>query len=168
MLKVTKKIVILFLMLAYLESAQAVEIEKKGKALSKVLGSTKGVSQKTISVDGKDVTVFYTKDSGGKANKLAFVQEGLYPPNCTHTWVVGVDPAKKAVTEVRVVEMECPHAFPTKEVSFLSQFEGKMIKDAAKLDSDIKNIAKATGSCKLAIEAVKKSLKGAEKLAGQI
>lgn len=157
-----KKSVILLLLLVYLESAQAVEIEPKGKAIAAVLGGGKDVRQKTISVDGKDVKVFYNKD------KLAFLQEGLYPPNCTHTWVVGVDRAKNSVTEVRVVEMECPHAFPTKEVSFLSQFHGKSVKDANSLDKDIKNIAKATGSCKLAIDAVKSSLKGVDKLKGQI
>ena len=164
-MKVAAKYLLIFMLMIQIETASAVEIEKKGKALSTVLGSTK-VSQTKVNIDGKDIPVFYTKGSDGKAERLAFVQEGLYPPNCSHTWVVGVEKGK--VTQVRVVEMECPHAFPTKEVSFLSQFEGKAIKDGANLDKDIKNIAKATGSCKLAIDAVKRSLKGAEKLAGQI
>jgi hypothetical protein len=72
------------------------------------------------------------------------------------------------VTEVLPVEMACPHAYPTKESSFLSQFKGKAIADADKLDKNIDVVAKATGTSKLAIEAVKKSLKGAKELQGQL
>jgi len=113
-------------------------------------------------------SVFYAKGADGKATRLAFVQEGIYKPSCTHTWIVGVDVASGSVTEVRPVEMSCPHAFPTKEDSFLGQFKGKAIADASKLDGDISVVAKATGSSKLAIDAVKKSLKTAKELQGQL
>ncbi|RZA06532.1 MAG: hypothetical protein EOP11_10110 [Proteobacteria bacterium] len=147
-------------------AAHAVTIEPKGKALAAILGSTK-VSQKKFKIDGADTNVFYAKDAAGKASRLAFVQEGLYPPNCTHTWVVGVDPGTAAVTEVRVVEMECPHAFPTKEVSFLAQFVGKAPADLESL-SEVKAVAKATGSSELAIGAVKKSIRAGQQIRGQL
>jgi hypothetical protein len=153
--------VICFVLLV--EQAVAVSFQPKGKAIAEVLG-TKDAFQKKLDQG----VVFYSKGSDGKAAKFAFVQEGLYPPNCTHTWVVGVDAASGKVTEVRPVEMSCPHAFPTKEVSFLSQFKGKAIADADKLDKEIDVVAKATGTSKLAIEAVKKSLKSAQGLKGQI
>ncbi len=146
-----------FIYLILLEQAFAVQFEPKGKAVAEVLG-TKKAKQKKLTVDGKEITAFYPSEGKGK---IAFVQEGLYPPNCTHTWVVGIDAAKNTVTQVRVVEMECPHAFPTKESSFLGQFEGKGLRDLDKLDS-VHTVAKATGSSKLAIEAVKRSIKGAK------
>ncbi|MGZ3694532.1 MAG: FMN-binding protein [Bdellovibrionota bacterium] len=155
--------VICFVLLV--EQALAVTIQPKGKAIADVLGTSKDVSQKKLD---HDQMVYYSKGSDGKAAKFAFVQEGLYPPNCTHTWIVGVDAASGKVTEVRPVEMSCPHAFPTKEVSFLSQFKGKAIADADKLDKEIDVVAKATGTSKLAIEAVKKSLKSAQSLKGQL
>lgn len=147
----------LFLFLLTLEHAMAVEFEPKGKAVAAVLGTKKAKSKK-VTVDGKEITAFYPAEGKGK---IAFVQEGLYPPNCTHTWVVGIDAAKGTVTEIRTVEMECPHAFPTKEASFLGQFEGKGYADLAKLDG-VHTVAKATGSSKLAIDAVKRSIKGAK------
>jgi hypothetical protein len=148
-------------LLFLLEQANAATFEPKGKAIGDVLGTSKAFSKKV----GSD-TVYYAKGGDGKATKLAFVQEGLYKPNCTHTWVVGVDASSGAVTEVKPVEMSCPHAFPTKEDSFLGQFKGKT--DADKLDKDIDVVAKATGSSKLAIDAVKKSLKEAKELKGQL
>jgi hypothetical protein len=154
--------VLLFVFL--LEQASAVQFEAKGKAIASVLG-TKSAFQKKANINGKEETIFYSKASDGKAEILAFVQEGLYPPNCTHTWVIGVNAKTTAVTEVRPVEMSCPHAFPTKEVSFLNKFKGKAV--AEKLDSEIKTIAKATGSSKLLIEAVQKSLTGAKEIKGQ-
>lgn len=150
-------------LLFLIEQAQAVQFEPKGKAIAEVLGTKQAFSKKV----GGD-TVFYAKGSDGKATKLAFVQEGLYKPNCTHTWIVGVDVASGSVTEVKPVEMSCPHAFPTKEESFLGQFKGKAVADADKLDKQIDVVAKATGSSKLAIDAVKKSLKEAKELKGQI
>jgi hypothetical protein len=166
----TRPRVSMYVVLSFLfvmEQAMAVTFEPKGKAIADVLGTKQAFSKK-ITLDGKEQTVFYAKGSDGKATRFAFVEEGLYKPNCTHTWIVGVDAASGSVSEVRAVEMSCPHAFPTKEASFLSQFKGKAIADADKLDKDIDVVAKATGSSKLAIDAVKKSLKGAKELQGQI
>lgn len=150
-----------------IEQAMAVSLQPKGKAIAEVLG-TKDAFQKKVTVDGKEQTLFYSKGSDGKAAKYAFVQEGLYPPNCNHTWIVGIDAKSGTVTELRPIDMSCPHALPTKEVSFLSQFKGKAIADADKLDKEIDVVAKATGTSKLAIEAVKISLKGAKELKGQL
>ena len=99
---------------------------------------------------------------------MAFIQKGIYEPNCTHTWAIGIDPKTGKVTQVRVIEMSCPHAFPTKADSFLDQFKGKGPADAATLDSSIATIAKATGSCKLATDAVKRSIVDFNQVKGQI
>ncbi len=160
-----RNLYVVMMMVLLIEQASAVQFEAKGKAVAAVLG-TKSAFQKKATLNGKEESVFYSKGADGKAEILAFVQEGLYPPNCTHTWIVGVDAKKGAITEIRPVEMSCPHAFPTKEVSFLSQFQGKANADS--LDKDIKTVAKATGTSKLAIDAAKKSLKGAKELKGQI
>ncbi len=156
-----------FLVIFSIKEALAVQFEATGKAVAAVLGTTKA-KKKTVNVDGKDVTVFYSTDDSGKASKLAFVQEGLYKPNCTHTWIVGVDAKTTSITGIRVVEMACPHAFPTKESSFLDQFTGKGPKDVAELSSDIHGVAKATGTSNLTVDAVKSSIKGAMSLKGQI
>ncbi|GEM_PF-1093391 len=147
--------------------AFATEFEPLGAAVANSLG-TKTAFKKSFAFEGKPLDVFYAKDAAGKATKYAFVQKGIYAPNCTHTWIVGVDAATGNVSGVRVVEMSCPHAYPTKTESFLGQFKGKGLADAAKLKSDITPIAKATGSANLAIDAVRKSLVAASKLKGKI
>lgn len=147
--------------------AFATEFEPLGAAVAASLG-TKKAFKKSFAFEGKPLDVFYAKDGAGKANKYAFVQKGIYAPNCTHTWIVGVDAASGKVSEVRVVEMSCPHAYPTKTESFLGQFKGKGLADAAKLKGDITPVAKATGSANLAIDAVRKSLVAASKLKGKI
>jgi hypothetical protein len=148
-------------------SALATEFEPLGQAVASALG-TKSAFKKSFAFEKKPLDVFYAKDAGGKASKYAFIQKGVYEPNCTHTWVVGVDAKSGKVTEVRVVEMSCPHAYPTKTEGFLGQFKGKGFNDAEKLKTDVTPIAKATGSANLAIDAVRKSLKAASKLKGKI
>lgn len=147
--------------------AYATEFEPLGQAVAASLG-TKKAFKKSFAFEKKPLDVFYAKDGAGKATKLAFVQKGVYEPNCTHTWIVGVDASSGKVSGVRVVEMSCPHAYPTKTESFLGQFKGKTFADASKLKNDITPIAKATGSANLAIEAVRKSLVAASKLKGKI
>jgi hypothetical protein len=148
-------------------SATATEFEPLGAAVAGALG-TKQAFKKSFAFEKKPLDVFYSKDGSGKASKYAFIQKGVYEPNCTHTWVVGVDANSGKITEVRVVEMSCPHAYPTKTEGFLGQFKGKSFADAAKLKNDIAPIAKATGSANLAIDAVRKSLVAASKLKGKI
>ncbi len=148
-------------------SANATEFEPLGKSVAAALG-TKSAFKKSFAFEGKPLDVFYAKDGAGKATKFAFVQKGVYEPNCTHTWIVGVDALSGKVSEVRVVEMSCPHAYPTKTESFLGQYKGKGLADAAKLKSDIAPVAKATGSANLATEAVRKSIVAASKLKGKI
>lgn len=148
-------------------SALATEFEPLGKAVSTALGTTKAF-KKSFAFEGKPLDVFYAKDASGKASKLAFVQKGIYAPNCTHTWIVGVDAISGKVSEVRVVEMSCPHAYPTKTEGFLGRFKGKSFADADKLKDEIAPIAKATGSSVLTVDAVRRSLVAANKLKGKI
>lgn len=141
-------------LLASAELAQATEFEKLGDAIAGALGTSQAFSRKLGSA-----TVFFSKDAKGQPARYAFVEKGLYEPSCTHTWVIGVDAKTSAVSAVRVVEMSCPHAFPTRAASFLDQFLGKGPKDVATLDASIDTIAKATGSSKLTTAAVIRVLK---------
>ncbi len=167
----TQRYSIFFTLMLLLEwgrwEAGAAEFEPLGKAVAAALG-TKSAFKKSFSSDGKPVTLFYAKGSEGKATKFAFVQKGVYEPNCTHTWVVGVDATTGKVSEVRVVEMSCPHAYPAKTGGFLGQFKGKGPADAATLKQDIVPVAKATGSANLTTDAVRRSLVAASKLRGKI
>ena len=111
----------------YSPASEGVQFEKLGSAIASVLGTTKA-SKKTVSVRGEKTDVYYSK-KGAAPSAFAVVQTGLYPPDCTHTWVVGLD-AKKRISKIRVVEMSCSHAHPTRENSFLNQFVGKGVADA--------------------------------------
>ncbi len=157
---------LMLLLILALKHAEATEFEPKGKAIAAALG-TKQAFKKSVNVDGKAVDVFYSKDSKGKAAKYAIVETGLYEPNCTHTWVMGINAKTAALETIRVVEMSCPHAFPTKTNSFLGQYTGKGPADMQKLDSDIQVVAKATGTCQLTTDAVKRSVSVASKIKGQ-
>lgn len=151
-----------------IECTQAAEFESLGKAVAGALGTTKAFKKSVKSVGGKAVDVFYSKAPSGAPLNYAFVEKGVYEPNCTHTWVIGIDAKTSKVSQIRVVEMSCPHAYPTKAGNFLDQFKGKGPADVAKLDSQIIPIAKATGSCNLTTAAVKRSIVTASKLAGKI
>jgi thiamine biosynthesis lipoprotein len=153
-----------------IETSRAATIEPLGKAVAALLGTTKAVSKtlKGGDADGKDATVFYTKGNNGAADKVVFIQHGLYKPDCTHTWAIGMNASKGTVSEVRVIEMACPHAFPTKSASFLDQYKGKGPADVATLDNDVHTIAKATGTSILATEAVKRSITTLAKYKGQL
>ncbi len=136
---------------------QAVEFEPMGKAIEKLLGTPKAFT-KELKHSQKGVKFFYSKGSDGKAEKVVFIENGLYPPNCTHTWAVGLDGKKGTVLGVRPIEMSCPHAFPTKEEGYINKYKGKTPADAAKLRDQITYVAKATASCYLMSDAVKRSL----------
>lgn len=158
-----RRLLTLVALLVLMERAQAVEFEKLGAALTASLG-TKQAFQKKLGAE----TAYYAKGADGKATKFAFVQKRTYPPNCTHTWVVGADAKTAKITGIRVVEMSCHHAHPTKASSFLDQFKGKGPADASTLKGKVNTIAKATGSSELAADAVKVSIETAAKLKGQI
>lgn len=138
-------------------SASAAQIEPVGKAIATLLGTTKAV-RKSLNDGKSSVDVFYSKGPDGKPAKAAVVEKGVYQPDCTHTWAIGVDPKTATVTEVRPIEMSCPHAFPTKSASFLDQYKGKGPADVATLDSQVHIIAKATGTSNLATDAVKRAI----------
>jgi thiamine biosynthesis lipoprotein len=146
-----------------MEQAKAAEIEPMGKAIMAVLGTPK--AQKKVA---GNTTIFYSKDASGHVATAAFIQSGVYEPNCGHKWVVGIDGRTGTVTQVRPIEMACPHAFPTKAASFLDQYKGKGPADVAKLDSEVATVAKATGSCKLTTEAVKKSITTYQQVKGTL
>lgn len=147
--------------------ASATQFEPLGKALSTLLESTKPFTKK-FKRGAEEVVLFYTKDDAGKLKKIAVIEKGVYEPNCTHTWAVGIDAETGKVDQVRVVEMSCPHAFPTQKEGYLSQYKGKGPADVKKLDDDIKTIAKATGSSKLATNAVKKSIQLVSTVKGKL
>lgn len=139
-----------------------------GKTLFDVIKAKdpKNVPTRTFTHGSESIDAFYTKD-GGKLSKLAFVQKGVYPPNCTHTWVIGVNPKSFKVDRIEVIEMSCPHAFPTRSKSFLGQFTGKGPADLNKIKK-VTHIAKATGSSDLTKDAVIKSITLAKKHAGEL
>jgi NifU-like protein involved in Fe-S cluster formation len=147
--------------------AMAVEIEPLGKAVGAILHTTKAFSR-TVPYDGKKLSFYYSKTGDGKIDQAVFIEHGLYEPDCTHTWAIGMDPRSRKVTEVRVIEMACPHAFPTKSAAFLEQFKGKGPADVATLDSQVTTIAKATGSSKLAVAAVKRTIVAFDKIHGSL
>jgi hypothetical protein len=150
---------------ATLQQAGAVEFEPLGKALTTLLKTTKAFPKKA-KVGNKDAEAFYAKGSGGTPAAVAFDEKGIYEPNCTHTWAIGIDPKSGKVTQVRVIEMSCNHAFPTNKPNFLDQFKGKGPADVAKLDGQIDTIAKATGSSKLTTDAVKHAIVAYQKMKG--
>ncbi len=146
-----------------LETANAVEFQKLGSAIKNALGLGKKSKQKVYQTRVKKTLIFYLKGKKGKPRKIAVVEKGIYQPNCTHTWVVGLD-SKRRVNNIQVVEMSCSHAFPTKEKSYLSQYKGKGPKQLKKLDEEIVTIAKATGSSELCTDAVKRAVIKAGKI----
>jgi hypothetical protein len=150
----------------YADGALGVEFEALGTAVEKALGTAKAF-KKSVKLKGKETQVFYAKGAGGKASKFAVVQKGLYEPNCTHTWVVGLD-SSASVEQIRVVEMSCSHAFPTKEASYLEQYKGKGPAAVSKLKGEIHTVAKATGSSDLTTEAVVTSITIVNKLKGKL
>jgi hypothetical protein len=147
-------------------TAEAAEFQKLGKAVATALGSTKA-SKRTVSIGGKATDVFTLKSPSGAAERYAFVERGIYQPNCTHTWVVGVDAKTSKVSDIQVVEMSCPHAFPTKEASFLSQYKGKGPAELKTLSSSVMTVAKATGSAELTTKAVERAIQGSMQLKGK-
>jgi NifU-like protein involved in Fe-S cluster formation len=165
-----------------IESASAIQFEDRNSALRKLLGATQ-VKSMTATVDtSKTCTTrwcdarkdkaykaqaFYAKQ-GGKVTKVAYIAQGLYPPNCTHTWAIGINPASGTVTDIRVMEMGCPHAHPTNTPSFMDQYKGKGLADVQKLDSDIQTIAKATGTCEILTDVVKKTIVAYSKMKGKM
>lgn len=146
-----KKILIGVSLWLAIDQAGAVDIEPKGAALKALLG-TPQVKRKLVKIGTEEREVFYTADK----SRIAVVEKGVYPPNCTHTWAIGLE--KDKVREIRVIEMSCPHAFPTKAASYLDQYKGKGPAQAPKLKGDIHTIAKATGSSDLLTDAVQRVL----------
>ena len=143
------------------------EFEKKGKALSSLLGTTK-VKVKKVPRGKQQVEVYFTKEGNALGGKIAVIEEGLYPPNCTHTWAIGIDTKSGKVNAIRVLEMQCPHAFPCQKASYLEQYIGKGPADVATLDKDIQTIAKATATANLTTDAVKRAIQTVNQIKGTL
>jgi hypothetical protein len=144
---------------ATLEQAHAVDLVPMGQALIKLLGTPKAMTKK---VDG--ATAVYAKDGKGKV--VAFIEKNVWNAQCDHTWLVGIGKDGK-VTQVVAQNQQCPHAKPSAAESFLDQYKGKGPADVAKLKSDATTIAKATGSCELASDAVVHAVNSYQKIKGQ-
>ncbi len=158
-----KALFISSLVLILVETAEGVEFEKMGSAVGAALKGVKKASKGSAKVDGKDVVIYYSKDASGKPDRFAVVQQGIYPPNCSHTWVVALD-GKLKVDDIRVVELACTHAYPTREKSFLSQFYGRGPAQVKEIKSGVQTIAKATGSSELTANAVVIAIEAASSL----
>ena len=143
-----------------LQSSFAGEIEPLKSALISMLGK---VQVQHVGNDSGD----YWFQKGGHAPRVVFIEKNVYPPNCSHTWAVGIDTKTGKVASVHALEMGCPHGYPAKEKGFLAQFQGKSIADIKSLDG-IDTIAKATGTCKLAAKAVQASITKYQKVKGKI
>ena len=149
------------------ESARAAEFESLKNSLIALLQTPK-VVKKTAQVGGTEAVLFYAKGPNGKPQRAAFIEKGIYEPNCTHTWAIGIEPASGKVTQVRVIEMSCPHAYPTNKANFLGQYRGKGPADVQKLDSTVQTIAKATGSSQLTTTAVKHAITAWQQMKGSL
>jgi len=161
------RIIIIVVFVLSVENGEAREFEGLGKAVAEVLNTTKAF-QVQLKYKKEKYDAYYSKNKKGKAKTIAVVQKGIYPPDCTHTWVIGLNARSMKVIEIRVVEMSCHHAFPTNQHSFLSQFYGRGPKDVRKLKKKVITVAKATGSSELTIKAVQKSIISAKKKKGKI
>lgn len=140
----------IFFLIVKLEAA---EFESLATALTSLLGTTKAI-KRSIQVEGQTLDLYVPK-AGGSAR--AVVQKAVYPPNCTHTWVIGSNDGVR-VSEIRVVEMSCPHAFPCRTVAFLKQYLGKGPSNVDRLDRQVQTVAKATGSSELTTTAVRRAI----------
>jgi hypothetical protein len=145
-----------------LETSWAGEIEPLKAALISMLGK---VQVQHVGANNMD----YWFKKGGKAPRVVFIEKNVYPPNCSHTWAVGIDAATGKVASVHPLEMGCPHGYPAKSKTFLMQFQGKSVADVKSLKAyNLDTIAKATGTCKLAADAVRVSLEQFQKVKGKI
>lgn len=156
-----------FWLLSQIQNVGATEFATIRDVVPSMLKTTKP-SKRTIDSGQNKIDVFYSKDSSGKLDKAVFIEKGLYEPNCTHTWAVGVDGKTSKITDIRTIEMSCPHAYPTKDGWFIEQFKGVGPADVAKLDGKVHKVNKATGSSVLLKDAVKRSIANAQKLKGTI
>jgi thiamine biosynthesis lipoprotein len=156
-------IVVSTLLWATLEQAHAVDLVPMGKALMKYTGSPKAMSKK---VDG--ATAVYAKDAQGKVKfPVAFIEKNVWNAQCDHTWIVAINPDGK-VAEVVAQNQQCPHAKPSAANSFLDRYKGKGPADVQKLKGEIDTIAKATGSCNLATDAVIHAVNSFQKIRSQL
>jgi hypothetical protein len=133
-----------------------------GKSIMAMIG-TKDATKKTF----PGTTAIYDKKANGKPKVVAFVEKNTWQTTCAHTWIVGIG-ADGKVTQVVAQEQQCPHAKPAAAASFLEQYKGKGPADTAKLKDNVTTIAKATGSCELATEAVVHAITTYQKVKGTL
>ncbi len=146
-----KQVIVLLATCFYLDCGFGVEIESLRSALKATLGPIKSAAKKNVSHKKEKFDIYYDKAT---LTTFAVVQKRIYPPNCTHTWVIGVDAASFKVSGIRIIEYSCPHARPATKDSYFEQYKGKGPADVATLKDSVATIAKATGSCELTTDAV--------------
>lgn len=146
-----KRYVCLIAIVFYVDQGFSVEIESLKSALKAALGPVKSATKQTVTHNDQTFDVYY--DKAALVN-YAVVQKRVYPPNCTHTWVVGINAKKKTVNKIRIVEFSCPHAKPATTASYFEQYMGKGPTDLESLKGSVSTIAKATATCDLTTDAV--------------
>ena len=151
-----KRFLFLIIFGFYIDQGFSVEIVPLKNALKATLGPVKAAAKKNMTQGGEKFEVYYDKNA---PKKFAVVQRRIYPPNCTHTWVIGLD-SSATVKDIRIVEYSCPHAKPATTPSYFEQYIGKGPADAGSLKGSISTVAKATGTCDLTTDAVIMSIKG--------
>lgn len=149
-------------------SAASCGFQKQGPALIGMLGTPKVSVKKVAQDQGATSEVYYAKGPNGKASKVAVVEKGMWEPGCSHTWAIGIDPGTGKVTEIKQIEMSCPHAHEICVSWFQDQFIGKGVAEMSKLEGSVKTVAKATGSSKIEATAVRRAVNAFQKLRGQI
>ncbi|MBI3294530.1 MAG: hypothetical protein HYZ71_07335 [Deltaproteobacteria bacterium] len=135
----------------YVGQGFSVEIESLKSALKAALGHVKAATKKTVTEKDQTFDIYFDKAA---LKNYAVVQKRIYPPNCTHTWVIGIDALSKKVNEIRIVEYSCPHAKPATTASYFEQYKGKGPVDMSELKGSIQTVAKATATCDLTTDAV--------------
>lgn len=154
-----KRTLLLVVVGFYVDRAVGVEIESLKSALKATLSPIKAATKKQMTYHKQTFEVYFDKAS---KEKFAVVQKRIYDPNCTHTWVIGIEGKTGQVSGIRIVEYSCPHAKPATTASYLDQYKGKGPADVKTLKGDISTIAKATGTCDLTTDAVITAIESVE------
>lgn len=161
-MKYLSQVILLSMMITILsENVIAARFEADKAAIKNLLGGSKKAKARKVSIKHKgksqSVRVIYTPSK----DRLVVIQKRIYEPDCTHTWAIGLD-SKAKIREIRVTEMSCSHAYPTRKAGFLDQFDGKGPADVKSLPDQINTIAKATGSSNLTTDAVQVAILAAD------
>lgn len=155
-----KRFIVLVILIMAIDQGMCVEVESLKSAIKATLGPIKAAAKRSVTHNNQTFDVYFDKT---RPTQFAVVQSRVYPPNCTHTWVIGLND-KAVVKNIRMVEYSCPHAKPATKKSYFQQYMGKGPADVMSLKSSIQTIAKATGSCDLTTDSVVTSIEAIAKV----